>query len=374
MPFLDSQTRNAVINLIFSRQASCVQCRYLELLSQKDSQAELSDKEISGLLSLAERAHIFKKSFQDESLQQIKDWEKRGIRLLDFNSPAYPNSLRTIYAPPLVLYCKGRLPEKWEERPCISIVGSRKPDCEGLELARSFGLSCANSGLCVVSGIAMGIDAAAHEGALESILDFPTIAVLGQGVDLIYPVVNANLYTRLVERGGLILSQFEPGTKPFPANFLNRNRIIAGLSVGIIVIEAGLKSGSLVTARYGLEEGREVMVLPGNVSNPHYEGSNSLIRDGAHLVRSVDDVMEVIGWTKKSQASSVTKALPFSADQQKLIDLLRHSETLHYDTLAREFSDPSTFAREILQLELLDIISRRPGNYLALQPQYRHEN
>lgn len=332
-----------------------------------DKEKHLLPEEILKILCSEER--------RGKARQEIQQWNKKGIGLVDIDNPRYPGALKPIYEAPLVLFYKGEIPKDWQRCPCVGIVGTRRPDHSGLEIAKHFGSSCANAGFCVVSGIAMGIDAAAHEGALDSVLDFPTIAVLGAGVDTVYPTVNASLYKRILDRGGLLLSQFEPGTKPFPANFLNRNRIIAGLSRSVIVIQASLKSGSLVTARYAMEEGREVMVLPGNVNNPHYEGSNALIRDGAHLVRNIDDVCEVFGLdVEHGVKAGNAPRVPFSVAQQKIIDTLRQAESVNYDVLSQSFCNPSAFAHEVLQLELLDIISRKPGNFLALKQEYRDLN
>lgn len=225
------------------------------------------------------------------------------IRKIKISDKEYPPLLKEIQNPPQELFVRGALPDA--DKICIAIVGTRKATSEGRALAKKIAKLCAEKGFVVVSGLAMGIDAAAHEGALEGGGEMiqsgsprttrgelcRTIAVLGCGIDKIYPAHNENL-GRKIETHGAIISEYPVGTPAYQSQFLERNRIVAGLSIATIVIEAPAKSGALVTARLAAESGREVLVFPGAAGHPQYRGSHALIRDGARLVNSFEDIME----------------------------------------------------------------------------------
>lgn len=227
-------------------------------------------------------------------LECVLEWgEGDGHAILIPQHPEYPQCLKTIPVPPPVLYRVGRpLPAIMG----VAVVGARKATAAGCETARSLARQVAGVGLTVVSGMARGIDAAAHEGALEK--GGLTVAVLGCGADTIYPRSNAPLYRAITERG-TILSEFPPGTSPRKHHFPQRNRLISGLSSGTVVVEAGLRSGSLSTARHALEQGREVFAVPGSVHSPNSRGPHQLIRDGAHLVEDVHDILNNLpSWSR----------------------------------------------------------------------------
>ncbi|HEX9191943.1 MAG TPA: DNA-processing protein DprA, partial [Candidatus Deferrimicrobiaceae bacterium] len=212
-----------------------------------------------------------------------------GIAVLTFDAPGYPAALREIPYPPLVLYRTGR---PFPEDPAVAIVGSRAPTAAGREYARQISGELAGAGWTVVSGMARGIDAAAHEGALGA--GGSTVAVLGCGVDVVYPPEHGELRERILGSGA-VLSEYPPGTLPMPRRFPARNRIVSGLSRGVIVAEAPERSGALITARIALEQGREVLVVPGNPWFAHTAGSNRLLREGAAPVCSADDVAGALG-------------------------------------------------------------------------------
>src|SRR3989344_4285733 len=209
------------------------------------------------------------------------------IRKIKISDTEYPPLLKEILNPPKELFVRGILPNI--DKTCIAIVGTRKATSEGRALAKKIGKLCAENGIVVVSGLAMGVDTAAHEGALEG--NGETIAVLGCGIDKIYPAHNENL-GRKIETHGALISEYPIGASTFRYKFLERNRIVAGLSIASIVIEAPAKSGALVTARLSAESGREVFVFPGTALHPQYRGSHALIRDGARLVNSFEDILE----------------------------------------------------------------------------------
>ncbi|MFZ7132084.1 MAG: DNA-processing protein DprA [Eubacteriales bacterium] len=216
--------------------------------------------------------------------------KKKKIQYVSIIDNDYPDILKHIHNPPPILYYKGNIQEDLFHH-CISIVGSRKASYYGLKMSEKTAYELSKGDITVVSGLARGIDTTAHVGALKA--QGRTIAVLGNGVDVAYPKENKHLYHRIAETG-LILSEFPPGTPPMAYNFPRRNRIISGLSMGTVIIEASLKSGSLITAKYALEQGREVYALPGNVNNLNSMGTNALIREGAKIVLETKDILNDI--------------------------------------------------------------------------------
>jgi DNA processing protein len=214
-----------------------------------------------------------------------------GNQLLTLADADYPPRLLQISDPPLVLYLKGR--RELLTQPMLAIVGSRNASAQGVRDAHAFARSLSDAGLTIASGLALGIDAAAHEGALAGRAG--TVAVMGTGMDIIYPARNRPLALRIAE-AGLIVSEFAPGTPSVASNFPRRNRIISGLSQGCLVIEATLQSGSLITARQALEQGREIFALPGSIHSPFSRGCHALIKQGAKLVESAQDVLDELNW------------------------------------------------------------------------------
>lgn len=210
-----------------------------------------------------------------------------GHGILAWDDPAYPALLLQSGDAPALLFAMGEL--RCLERPGFAIVGSRNATAQGCADAQAFAAALAGAGLCIVSGLAVGIDAAAHRGALDE--RGGTIAVIGTGPDRVYPAENRELAHAIAERG-LILSEFAPGTPPLPGNFPRRNRLISGLARGLLVVEATLSSGSLITARLAGEQGREVFALPGSIHSPFTKGCHKLIREGAKLVESARDILE----------------------------------------------------------------------------------
>ena len=211
----------------------------------------------------------------------------KGIHLCVFTDPWYPARLKNIPDPPMVLYYRGRLPN-WDSGPNIAVVGTRKATLSGIRSARNIGFQLGRSGALVVSGAADGIDGAAMEGALLS--GCQVVGVLGCGADVIYPKCNRELYGK-TEQLGCLITEYPPGTRPFKWNFPRRNRIISGLSNGVVVVEAPAQSGSLNTAQHALDQGRDVFALPGSVDHENYQGNHELLRSGATLIRDGWDVM-----------------------------------------------------------------------------------
>ena len=270
-----------------------------------------------------------------------------GIAILTFDAPGYPAALREIPSPPLVLYRAGG---PFPEDPAVAIVGSRAPTAAGREFARHLSGELAGTGWTVVSGMARGIDAAAHEGALGA--GGVTVAVLGCGVDVVYPPEHGELRRRILG-GGAVLSEYPPGTLPMPHRFPARNRIVSGLSRGVVVAEAPERSGALITARAALDQGREVLVVPGNPWFAHTAGSNRLLREGATPVCSADDV---------SGALDAGGARPPGALAGRVLEAL---------TKARPAAELSGVLgvplREVVaclgEMEVAKMVEMRPGGY-----------
>lgn len=213
--------------------------------------------------------------------------EKLGVKIVLSENPDYPELLKQIPFPPFGLYVLGNLDYS---QPTIAIVGTRMPTPQGKELARLFSEKLSSAGIPIISGLALGIDAEAHKGALES--SGKTIAVLGTPLDNLYPKQNEQIARAIIKNNGAIISEFAFGHPYNPANFLARNRIISGLSTGILIIEAPERSGSLATAKFALEQNREIFVIPGNAGSANYKGSNSLLKSGAALVTEPDDILQ----------------------------------------------------------------------------------
>ena len=223
----------------------------------------------------------------DKELELVS---KSGVTLLSWASPAYPVGLKTIYDPPAVLYVRGELEP--EDATALAVVGTRRASRYGLEQAERFGAALARAGFTVVSGLARGIDSAAHLGALKA--GGRTIAVLGCGLSRVFPPENADLF-RSVAENGAVVSELPMLAEPLAENFPRRNRIISGLSLGVLVIEGPMRSGAMITARMAMEQGREVFALPGRVDNAASQGTNQLIKDGACLVTSLEDILDELG-------------------------------------------------------------------------------
>ena len=310
----------------------------------------------------------------DTALRWLDAAENHLVTLADAD---YPRDLLDAPDPPPLLYCKGR--RELLGRPAIAIVGSRNATAQGLANAESFATALSGAGYCVVSGLALGIDAAAHRGALRQEPSFAgdltraasTIAVIGTGADIVYPARNRDLAHKIAERG-LIVSEFPLGTSALASNFPRRNRIISGMSKGVVVIEAALKSGSLITARLAGEQGREVFALPGSIHSPLAKGCHQLIKQGAKLVDSVEDILEELGAASGAHPASAhtggtSDSARSSAQAQahsphaNLLEALGH-DPVPLDTLgARCGLTAANLSAQLLELELAGQVAQLPG-------------
>jgi DNA processing protein len=276
---------------------------------------------------------------------------RTGVRILGVGEADYPDLLRHIYDPPPVLYVRGRVRAE-EGQLAVAVVGARKATPAGCALARHLAVELATAGVLIVSGLARGIDAEAHRGALEG--GGRTVAVLGSGLDRIYPPENARLAEQ-VAQSGAVVSEFPFGTEPHRGNFPRRNRVIAGWGRGVVVVEAAAKSGALVTARCALDEGRDVMAVPGHPSQATAEGTNALLRDGAVLVRSAADVAQEL-----DVVMPLTEAEAGGADD--LLAALRPDAPVGLDELqARSGRGAPELLARLAELELEARVRRLPG-------------
>lgn len=293
--------------------------------------------------------------------KEISRCEELGIELIPFGETRYPALLKETSDPPFLLYCKGSLIES--DQAALAVVGSRHPSLYGLEQTKRFAGRLAEMGLTIVSGFARGIDREAHEAAL-GIRYGRTVAVLGSGLDVIYPKEHQNLYEEIQERGA-ILSEFALGTPPLAENFPKRNRIIAGLSLGVLVVEAHSRSGSLITAHLAADEGREVFALPGRIDQLGSRGTHRLLKEGAALAESPEDILEGLApqlWPLVSAPNASSRTLGES--EQGFLDLFQR-RTLTMEEIIREgkLSLPEAY-RLLTELEIKGLIAKRgDGRY-----------
>lgn len=309
-----------------------------------------------------------------EWLQDAPEPGTAARTLLTLGDAGYPRSLLNTDDPPLLLYLMGPAARLWSERPlgerpCLAVVGSRNPTAQGADHARQFSKALHGAGLTIVSGLALGVDAAAHEGALESAgldEDHPaTIAVVGTGLDRVYPAANRALAHRIA-RQGLLVSEYPLGTPPLAPNFPKRNRIISGLSQGTLVVEAALASGSLITARLAAEQGREVFAIPGSIHSPMSRGCHALIRQGAKLVESAQDVLEELrlpaaGTSPPAASGPQGLGREHSRQESPLLQALGYDPMGLDALLARTGMDAAGLQVQLLELELAGNVARLPG-------------
>lgn len=290
-----------------------------------------------------------------------RQWaDQLGLTVLTLADAAYPASLREIYDPPLVLYVKGKIPETWPRG--IGVVGSRETSHYGLETAKKLSYQLAYAGVPVISGLARGIDTSAHMGALAA--KGVTWAALGCGLDQMYPPENDALATKIVEAGGCLISELPLGTSPDKRTFPMRNRIVSGLSFGVLVIEAGRQSGALITARQALEQGRQVFAVPGRIDNPLAQGCHQLLKDGAKLVEGVEDILAELEFLiPKESMTPATRPLPanLTGDEERVYAAIERDET-PIDAITQATGLPSgTVSSTLLRLEMKKLVKQLPG-------------
>ncbi|MCA9938571.1 MAG: DNA-processing protein DprA [Anaerolineales bacterium] len=298
----------------------------------------------------------------DERLRMVGD---AGISLLTWADPAYPRYLREIPDAPPLFYTRGRINEvdQW----AVAVVGTRRLTAYGRQVTQTLVEGLVRNGVTIVSGLARGIDSIAHQTALE--MGGRTIAVLGSGLDCIYPPENRPLAARIPQDDhGVVMTEYALGVQPEARNFPPRNRVISGLSLGTLVIEAGERSGALITADFAVEQNRDVFAVPGNINSPVSKGPNRLIQNGAKLVTGVEDILEELNINMVSERVAVQMALPETAEEAALLSLLSPQPT-HIDDLARQAGLPSALVSSTLTLMELKGMTRQVGgmNYVSFR-------
>jgi DNA processing protein len=273
--------------------------------------------------------------------------------------PLFPERLRAIFDPPPALYLRGDGEPALLARRAVAVVGARSCSPYGAQVARRLGRELAAAGLVVVSGLARGVDGEAHRGALEA--DGTTIAVLGCGIDRDYPASHAQLSRRIEERG-LVVSEYEPGVEPAPWRFPARNRIIAGLCEAVVVVEARERSGALITADFGLDEGREVFAVPGEITNSLSAGTNALLKLGATPLTSPNDVFEALGM---EQPDATAAAVDVSPEATQVLELVRESPAAADELAVRGTLDAGAISVALTELELAGLVAAADGVYRA---------
>lgn len=293
---------------------------------------------------LTEKFIQFRNEFNPKD--KLKDFKRQGIIVLTREDKRFPRQLKEISDPPICLYVKGNIDDfDFEKNYFFAVVGTRKPTSYGKQIAQKLSFELATLGFVIVSGLAIGIDAIAHWAALEA--KAKTIAFLGCGVDIAHPPSNKNLYDKIITKGGLVISEFPPGMTTSKGLFIVRNRLISGFSKGVLVIEGTKNSGALITARFGAEQGKEVFAAPGPITSEMSEAPNLLLKEGARLVTSVDDILQELQ-IKVTPEQKKYFEISLGKDEQKIVDLLSQEPRL---------TDEISFATKISTSVVLQILS-----------------
>lgn len=324
---------------------------------------EASPSEVTAVLGLQE--HTARLKQEQAKIDPAQKWDRLlalEVDAISFDSPEYPKLLGQLHYPPPILYCRGSMQKI--NQPAVAIVGSRRSTFYGQEVAHRLAAELSSAGVSVISGMALGVDTAAHRGALEN--NGYTAGVLGCGVDQCYPPQNLDLMKQIVDRG-VILSEFPVGTEPLAVHFPRRNRIISGLSLGTVVVEATAKSGALITANYALDQNREVFAVPGNVGSPYSRGSHRLIKEGARLVESAADILDelYLNSSFEEQLTLDTVSASLSEQEKSLLNTIPY-QPMHIDNIIQlsgiRAAETSAL---LLSLELKKSIRQTPGKYFS---------
>ncbi len=338
-------------------------CRLLHHFRTPQEVFQASPEELAGVRGLSRAAadQIRSHDYREGADRECAALLHSDVRIVDFLSEEYPKILLEIADFPPYLYVRGTLRSS---ECCLAVVGSRRASSSGQSITERLARDLAQRGITVVSGMARGIDTSAHRGALKG--GGRTIGVLGSGLDVLYPPENRMLFQEVAAQG-CVISEFPLGTAPLAENFPRRNRIISGLSRGVLVVEAVENSGSLITARYALEQGREVFAVPGNINYPGSRGPNQLIKEGAALVQNVDDIIQNL---PHHGAPATAEPLPPSfclTPQEASIYTLLAASPLHADEITFKCGlTAGEVSAMLLRLELKGAVTRLPGNYFMI--------
>lgn len=284
------------------------------------------------------------------------------VKNLTIHDDAYPYSLRDIAQPPAELFFLGVEPASWMEKPRVAIVGSRHVSAYGKQVTAMLARELASRGVVIVSGLALGVDAVAHQACLEA--GGVTVAVLANGLHKVYPTSHIHLAQRILEQGGTLLSEYPLGTPSYPSQFVARNRIVAGLCDALVVTEASERSGTLHTARFALEQGRDVLAVPGNITSPTSQGTNNLLKTGATPVTSVDDILYTLG--KQDEQAANMRVRGDTPDEQAILDLLYSGFTDGHEILTRSQLVPTAYNQALTMLEISGKVRPLGNNHWAI--------
>ena len=291
----------------------------------------------------------------------IRNFNEQNVQIVTFVSDAYPDMLKETNSPPIILYCKGDV--ALLKSTCVAIVGTRRCSKYGKEVTYKFAYEIAQSGLTVVSGLADGVDAEAHKATLDA--KGKTIAVLGSGVNNIYPATNTKLAERIIECGGLIASEYKPNETPQTYYFPARNRIVAGLSKGVLITEATEKSGSMHTKDYAIENGRDLYVVPGRITDIYSKGCNKLIKNCQSVMTlSPDEIINAYG--KEIRHNEETQVYQGNMDENLIIQVLGTDEVHYEEILAKTGLEPKTLNTLLMRLEIKGVVKKLAGNFYRL--------
>jgi DNA processing protein len=333
--------------------------------------ATLTELEATGMQAVSAQSIATGKSLE-LAQEECGKAAEAGARIISLSDPEYPARLKEIYDPPVILFVKGSV--EVLAQPGIAMVGTRHPTPYGSGMAERLSTDLAARGLVIISGLARGIDTASHRGAVAA--KGKTIAVLGTGIDVMYPKENTRLTEQIVALGGALITEFPVGTFPAPQNFPIRNRIISGMSAGVLVVEAAEYSGTRITSRLALEQNRDVYAVPGNVTNKNSWGPNTLIKQGAKLVATWEDVWEELPADVQAALSSMQNQCPepetaslfpdevTSPHEKKILKLLKADESTHIDQLVELLENemsPSEIFAALFELELNGKVRQLPG-------------
>ena len=313
----------------------------------KLKQAGLDSRSVDALVTIRPRISV------DAEMEKL---EHHKVNVLICEDPTYPSRLKEIYDYPPVLYVRGNLPA--EDEPCLAVVGTRRPTVYGRQVTEEMATDLARSSITIISGLARGIDSVAHRAALDA--GGKTVAVFGSGLDIVYPGENAKLAQAIIERGALV-SEYPLGVKPKAENFPLRNRIMSGLSLGVLVVEAGERSGALITAQQAVEQNREVFAIPGSILSPASQGTNRLIQDGAKLVRNYADIIEELNLTIVVQQAEIKEFSPANEVESAILRQLS-SEPNHIDEVCRRSGLTMSEVSSTLAMLELKGIARQVGS------------
>ncbi len=318
-------------------------------------------KLIQSLLKARDSAKI-----SEEVEKELERAERSNVALLHLEHPAYPEPLRNVYDPPPLIYVRGTLPKVLAQNKAVGIVGTRNASQYALHLSLNVSKELALAGVAVVSGLALGVDSAAHKGAVQT-ENGQTVAVLGSGVDVIYPRQNQRLAEEILEGHGAVVSEYRIGSGPRATNFPARNRIINGLSKGVLVVEGGLKSGALITAEFALEEGRSVFAIPGRVGDSKAEGTLALLKQGAVMVQSAADLLREFGWREAGAKNAVSLTSLEEPGRSLVQTIQERGSPLLDDLISATGKTTADLLPTLMLLELQGVVKQLPGGrYISL--------